>query len=49
MNDNNPKISVIVPVYKAEQYVGRCIQSIMGQTMADGVECLIIDDKPPRG
>ena len=47
MNDNNPKISVIVPVYKAEQYVGRCIQSIMSQTMADGVECLIIDDKTP--
>lgn len=26
---NEPLISVIVPVYKAEQYLDRCVQSIV--------------------
>ena len=30
-----PKISVIVPVYKAEQFVGACIESILNQTFSD--------------
>lgn len=27
-----PLISVIVPIYKAEQYLDRCVQSIVDQT-----------------
>lgn len=36
-------ISVIVPVYNTEQYLDRCIQSILAQTYTD-FELLLIDD-----
>lgn len=39
----NPKISVIVPVYNAEKYLKRCIESILSQTFID-FELLLIDD-----
>lgn len=41
-----PKISVITPVYKAEQYLRRCIESIQAQTLTDW-ELLLIDDGSP--
>lgn len=39
-------ISVIVPVYKAEQYLHRCVDSILAQTYTD-FELLLIDDGSP--
>lgn len=36
-------ISVIVPIYNIEKYVGKCIDSIISQTYAD-IEVLLIDD-----
>lgn len=39
----NPKISVIVPVYNGENYISRCIESILLQTFTD-FELLLIDD-----
>lgn len=39
----NPKISVIVPVYNAEAYLSRCIDSILNQTFSD-FELLLIND-----
>lgn len=36
-------ISVIVPVYNTEQYLDRCVQSILAQTYTD-FELLLIDD-----
>lgn len=39
----NPKISVIVPVYNAEKYLRRCVDSILAQTFND-FELLLIDD-----
>ena len=41
-----PLISVIVPVYNAEKYLHRCIDSILGQTFRD-FELLLIDDGSP--
>ena len=38
-----PKISVIVPVYQAEKYISRCLDSIMAQSFTD-FEVLMIDD-----
>ena len=38
-----PKISIIVPVYNAEKYLHRCIESILAQTFKD-FELLLIDD-----
>lgn len=38
-----PKVSVIMPVYNAERYVGKTIESILEQTFHD-YELLLIDD-----
>lgn len=43
---SNPKISVIMPVYKVEDYVGKAIESIQNQTLSD-FEFLIVDDGTP--
>ena len=43
---NTPKISIIVPVYKVEKYLRRCLDSIVAQTFTDW-ECILIDDGSP--
>lgn len=40
---NTPKISIIVPVYNAEKYLSRCIDSVLAQIFTD-FELLLIDD-----
>lgn len=40
------KISVIVPVYKAERYLERCLDSLLAQTHRN-LEILLIDDGSP--
>ena len=37
------KVSVVVSVYNVEAYIGRCIDSIIGQTLKD-IEIILIDD-----
>lgn len=46
MNENMPLISVIVPVYKVEPYLARCIRSITSQTCKN-LEILLVDDGSP--
>lgn len=41
-----PKVSVIVPIYKAEHYIERCARSLFDQTL-DEVEYIFIDDCSP--
>ena len=41
-----PKISVIVPVYKVEPYLHRCVNSILNQTFSD-FELILVDDGSP--
>lgn len=43
---NKPRCSIIVPVYKAEEFIVRCISSIRQQTFQDW-ELLLIDDGSP--
>ena len=38
-----PKVSLIVPVYNAETFVGTCLDSILAQTMTD-YEVIVVDD-----
>ena len=40
------KVSVIVPVYKVEKYLDRCIKSIINQTYSD-LEIILVDDGTP--
>lgn len=42
----SPKISVIVPVYKVENYLNRCVDSILCQTFSD-LEIILVDDGSP--
>ena len=44
--ETSPKISIIVPVYKVEKYLCRCLDSIVAQTFTDW-ECILIDDGSP--
>ena len=43
MTGSTPAVSVLMPVYNAERYVARAIESILGQTFGD-FEFVIIDD-----
>ena len=43
-----PEISVIVPVYKVEPYLRRCVDSILAQTFTD-IEVILVDDGSPDG
>lgn len=46
MENDIPKISVIVPVYNVEKYLDRCIQSILNQTLKE-LEIILVDDGSP--
>lgn len=43
MSATNPDISIIVPVYNAEKYLERCINSILAQSFQN-LELILIDD-----
>lgn len=38
-----PKVSVIMPVYNTEQYLNRCLDSLLSQTLKD-IEIICVDD-----
>ena len=40
------KISIIVPVYKTEKYIDRCIKSIIEQSYRN-IELILVDDGTP--
>ena len=39
-------ITIVVPVYKVEKYLNRCVDSILNQTYTD-FELLLVDDGSP--
>lgn len=41
-----PKISVIVPVYKVEKYINKCVDSILDQSFQD-FDLILVDDGSP--
>lgn len=41
-----PKVSIVIPTYKAEKYIERCVRSLFEQTL-DSIEYIFIDDCSP--
>lgn len=46
IDEQNALVSIIVPVYKVEQYLDRCVQSIISQTYKN-IEVFLVDDGSP--
>ncbi len=42
-------LSVIIPIYRVEGFIGRCAESLMCQTLKEGVEFIFVDDATPDG
>ena len=42
-----PAICVIVPVYKAETTLPRCIESVLTQQVPGGLRLILVDDQSP--
>ena len=45
---NNPKVSVIIPVYNTEKYLRECLDSVVNQTLKDS-EIICMDDGSTDG
>ncbi len=43
---NEPLISVIIPVYKVEEYLNKCVDSVINQTYKN-LEIILVDDGSP--
>ena len=46
--NSGPQISIIVPVYNVEQYLDRCLESLVCQTFSN-IEIILIDDGSTDG
>ena len=43
---NHPLVSVMIPVYKVEKFICRCIDSVIGQTYKN-LEIILVNDGSP--
>lgn len=46
--NNNPAVSVIVPMYNVEEYLPKCVGSLLSQTL-NNIEVILVDDESPDG
>ena len=46
--DNNPLVSVVIPVYNCAEYIGECIDSVAEQTY-DNIEIIVVNDGSKDG
>lgn len=46
VNKDYGLVSIIVPVYKVEQYLHRCLDSILSQSYKN-IEVILVDDGTP--
>ena len=45
---NQPKVTIVLPVYNVEKYLDRCIESLVNQTYKN-LEIILVDDCSPDG
>ena len=43
----NPKVSVIIPIYKVENFIEKCAYSLFNQTLTENIEFIFINDNTP--
>lgn len=43
---DNIKVSIIIPIYRAEKYLDKCLKSVIGQTY-NNLEIILVDDGSP--
>lgn len=41
-----PKVSIVVPVYRVEKYLAQCVDSLLAETLTD-IEIILVDDGSP--
>lgn len=46
MNSENELVSIIIPVYKVENYLHRCVESVLNQSYTN-IEIILVDDGSP--
>ena len=46
IDKNKPLISVVVPIYKVEKYLKKCVESILAQSYTN-LEIILVDDGSP--
>lgn len=44
--ENMPKVSVIIPIYNAAEFLGECLDSVLAQTLTD-IEVICVNDGSP--
>ena len=43
-----PKVSILIPVYNVEDYLGKCLDSVISQTM-NNIEIICVNDGSTDG
>ena len=46
MTNSSPVVSIVLPIYKTEQYLHQCVDSILNQSYED-FEVILVDDGSP--
>ena len=42
----NPLVSIVIPIYKVEKFIERCLKSVVKQTYRE-IECILVNDLSP--
>ena len=43
-HSRSPQVSIIIPAFNAERFIGRALRSVIGQSYVDGFEIIVVDD-----